>query len=521
MRISQAVKDQIILLYNQNNSINSIHKITRVSNITISKILKAAGCDIKSGNYMAVPIDDEYVNDLYNKGMSTYDIALLIGCSDETIRKKIKKIRSLSDRNKRNKESKDKIRQASLNNWQQSEYISKMKLIVSSAEYKSKMKEVGIRNYDCSLGKWIKSIESKAIISSKLKQLWSTNDYRNKQKIWFGIRSNRLSEGFQKMLSDPIKRSNWIEKVRLNSINNRSKNGWISTSQKQLYYILSDSEITFHEEGDKTKVGPFYVVDCVIPQQQNMLKPLIIEVQGEYWHSLPHVIVKDAQKSPYVRKHTNYDLLYIDELHLASYEVIRSKLATYGLSLRDIKCKPKDLTIRQINESEAQLFYSIFHYTGSVRKGATVYGAFLEDDLVACISYCYPLRIQTVTKLGYKLRDVLEISRMARKTNLVCPNLFSFFINKTIKLLSSDIKCIVSFSDTLYGHTGGVYKASGFKLDGLTSADYYYASMSGKYHKKTIWDRAKRMKMSEADYALKHGLHKIQGKPKARWVYRL
>jgi len=101
----------------------------------------------------------------------------------------------------------------------------------------------------------------------------------------------------------------------------------------------------------------------------------------------------------------------------------------------------------------------------------------------------------------------------------VCKNLSSYLISKSMKLLSKGVKCIISFSDSTYGHTGSVYAASGFKNDGRIDVDYYYASMLGRYHKKTIWDRSKRMKMSETDYANKHCIIKVPTAPKTRWVY--
>jgi hypothetical protein len=96
----------------------------------------------------------------------------------------------------------------------------------------------------------------------------------------------------------------------------------------------------------------------------------------------------------------------------------------------------------------------------------------------------------------------------------------SYLIGRTKKLLPDHIKCIVSFSDSTYGHSGGVYKAAGFVVDGIVPADYYYLSINGKYHKKTIWDKAAKMKMTESDYAAKHNLLKVMGGEKIRWVFR-
>lgn len=517
MAIPECKKSAIIYLYKNNDSIRTISNKTGVSQVTISKILKAAGLEIRKTNYQKLALDPVTINQLYTDGMSTYQIAAQFACSDETIRNIISSIRDTKTRNKLQPESIAKIQIASKNNWQKEEYKQKVQTATNTPEYKAKLREASTKNYETTLGSWIKTAEAKLIISKAAKEKWTDPAYFAKQSIWFQQRGNAITTASIEALKDPIKRRVWLDKIRHNNTN-RNPSGWVSTSQKQLYYILSASKIIYHEEGQDTKVGPFYVVDCIIPKQQSMNKPLIIEVQGEYWHSLPHVMVKDKQKATYVRNHTDYDLLALDELRLNSWNDVTAKLSEYGLHIHTDICKPRDLTIKTITESEASMFYSIFHYTGSIRKGATVFGAYLDDELVAAISYCYPIRAESATRLGYQLKEVMEISRLARRTNLICKNLMSYLIAKTKKMLPNYIKCLISFSDSTYEHTGTTYKASGFTFDGIVEPDYSYVSITGKYHKKTIWDRAKKMKMAEKDYALKHNLIRIQGKAKARWI---
>lgn len=517
MSISDEMTQNVLELYAANNSITSIQKMVGISQPTISKILKNAGVEIRKTNYQTINLDKALINQMYQSGLSTYAIAKELKVSDETIRKLIDEIRTESERNRHSEETKEKIRVSSTQLWQDDEYIKKVKSGTQTEEYKHKLSEAGKRNYHLSLGKWIQTTEAKLIISKKATALWASEVYRAKQEVWYAERGQRLAEAFKLSIQDPIKRQQWIDKLRRAHADRRT-DGWISSPQKQLYYILSTSGINFHEEGQDTKIGPFYTVDCVVPIQQKMRRPLIIEVQGEYWHSLPHVLLKDRQKATYIRKHTDYDLLALDELRLQSFSDLSERLSSYGLQLIGSSCRISDLEIRKINETEAKLFYSVFHYSGTIRKGAIVFGAFLQDVLVAAISYCYPLRRETSMRLELEMREIVEISRLARRTTLTCTNLASFLISKSIKLLPTPVKCIISFSDSTYGHTGGVYKASGFVLDGTIDADYSYISLYGRYHKKTIWDRAKKMKMTEQDYAQKHGLVRVMGLPKTRWV---
>jgi hypothetical protein len=244
-------------------------------------------------------------------------------------------------------------------------------------------------------------------------------------------------------------------------------------------------------------------------------------VQGEYWHELDGVRIRDSQKRTYVRKHTNYDLLELSELDFTSYVAVADKLKSLGLVLPPRSFSTSDLDIRPIDEVSARSFYQTFHYSHSVRKGAVTFGCYINGHLYAAISYTYPIRRQVSTSLGKELRQVMEISRMARATDAVCPNLLSFLIGKTRKLLPSTVDTVISYSDLTYGHGGGVYKAAGFTKDKVIAPDYHYESDVTRYHKKTIWDRSKRMKMTEFDYAAKHGLIRVFTGEKFRWVYRL
>lgn len=521
MNKSEIYREQILDHYQKGLSISKISKLLSISQPTISKVIKQAGIDIRKDNYQKIKLDTKEINRLYDSGMSTYEIAEALKCSDETIRKYVINMRSESERNIKTEEDKLKHKQISTAKWQDEEYRSKVKASTNTQEYKLRLAQAATENYNTTLGKWIQSNEAKNTISSNLKSLWADETYRTKILASIYARLPDMINASKKALSNPAKRAEWIDKIRRNNVVRQTSPGWISTAQKQLYYILQSSKILFHEEGPNTKVGPFYVVDCVIPIQQSMSKPLIIKVQGEYWHSLSHVKIKDRQKETYIRNHTDYDLISLEELHLASFGEVKQKLANYGLDISSIQCSVKDIIIKPIEESQASMFYSIFHYTGSIRKGAIAFGAYYNDELMAAISYCPPIRQEVGKRLGYAPGEIYEISRLSRRTNFICKNLLSYFISQTKKLLPKKVKCLVSYSDATYDHKGTVYKASGFVCDGIVSPDYYYVSINGKYHKKTIWDRAKRMKMNEAEYAAKHNLMKVVSKEKTRWIMEL
>lgn len=524
MAISEQLRQEIVSRYKTeiDLSIAKLSKQIGVSEISISKILKKANVPIRSTNYQRLPLDPVEVNRLYDSGLSTYKLAKMFGCTPTTINRLIVSVRPAMERNRLSSESIDKIAIKSKQLWLDETYRAKVKAGTSTDVYRDKLRATSIANYPSTLGKWMASVEAKAIISQRVRECWTDPKFRQKQEIWFQSRGQNLTAGFKKLLANPERRAKWIDSMRRSSVINRCNTGWISSAQRQLYYILSMSGIEYYEEGANTQVGPFYVVDCIIPKQQTMARSLIVEVQGEYWHSLKHVMIKDRQKASYVRNQTDYDLLTIDELELAPFPQTTAKLASYGLSVTSITCRTDEIMIKQISEADASVFYSIFHYTGTVRKGAITFGAFYDNKLVAAISYTYPLRLESATRLKLAQSEMMEISRLARQTNVVCRNLSGYLIGKSRKLLKTmrpDVKCLLSFADSTHKHRGHVYKVVGFDLDAVLEPDYFYASLLGKFHKKTIWDRSKRMKMTESEYADKHGLIKVHGMPKTRWIY--
>jgi len=81
---------------------------------------------------------------------------------------------------------------------------------------------------------------------------------------------------------------------------------------------------------------------------------------------------------------------------------------------------------------------------------------------------------------------------------------------------------LVSFADTTFNHVGTIYKASNWRLDGEVAPDYWYKDNDGYMcHKKTLWNKASKMCMTESEYCAKYGFVKIRGEKKFRYIYEL
>ena len=135
------------------------------------------------------------------------------------------------------------------------------------------------------------------------------------------------------------------------------------------------------------------------------------------------------------------------------------------------------------------------------------------------------MRQETAIKQGFEYKEILELSRLAINPKYQIKNLASNIIAKSIKYIinsNKNIKCLVSFTDTTFNHIGTVYKASNWKFDGEVNPDYWYIDIDGYVcHKKTLWDKAKKMSMTENEYQTKYNYKKVYGKKKFRFIYKL
>jgi hypothetical protein len=79
---------------------------------------------------------------------------------------------------------------------------------------------------------------------------------------------------------------------------------------------------------------------------------------------------------------------------------------------------------------------------------------------------------------------------------------------------------MIAFSDIGQGHEGTIYKATNWKLDGSIPPDYWYFDEKGlKYHKKSVWNRAKKEGVTEKEYVKNNNLSKIYYPGKIRYLY--
>ncbi len=87
-------------------------------------------------------------------------------------------------------------------------------------------------------------------------------------------------------------------------------------------------------------------------------------------------------------------------------------------------------------------------------------------------------------------------------------------------MLPDNYTTIVAYADKTFNHNGTIYKASNFKLDSIVPADYWYTSKDGwVMHKKTLYNRASNIGLTESDYATKFEYIKTHGDIKYKYIY--
>jgi len=296
-----------------------------------------------------------------------------------------------------------------------------------------------------------------------------------------------------------------------------SQSGKISSIQRPLYQLLGDLGVEYCEEGESTRIG-YYVFDCLVKNPNG--RDILIECQGDYWHSLPEAQSRDRGKFTYIDKYfPEFEVMYVWEHEFCAHDRVRNRLMNkLGISTQEVDFEFSDLVISDsIPSSDINSFLDAYHYIGKGRGGRVV-GAYLGGELVACVVFSAPLRQNIAQQFGQG--KVVELSRLCIHPAYQKRNFGSWFISRALKFLDSCV--VVAYADSTVGHTGAVYRASNFELHHMVPSDYWYVDGDGYVmHKRTLYGRASRMRMIESEFADKYGYVKKFGGSKYCFIKRV
>lgn len=331
---------------------------------------------------------------------------------------------------------------------------------------------------------------------------------------------NHFDDEFSDKMSEIIK-NRWKEDTQFvgKMAVARMNRSTVSKLQLILYSILDDLGVEYYREyedqddDEQCHIG-HHSYDCVIP---NGDKTLVIECQGEYWHSLEHSKINDRLKRTEINKYEQYELKYIWEHEFYCKGRVESLLRYWlGTGHKQEQFNFTDVEIKKVKKSEVELLISKYHYLHSTSRCGYIYGAYLGGELVAACIFSPLSRYN----LPYDKFSTLELSRFCINPKYQKKNFASWMISRCISLLPERFKTIISYADTTFNHDGTMYKASNFELIGQTNCDYWYVGSNGEYlNKHTLYNRARKMKITEREYADRIGYKKIKGLHKNIYRY--
>jgi very-short-patch-repair endonuclease len=371
--------------------------------------------------------------------------------------------------------------------------------------------------------KMFQSEEHRKLVSERNAEWWKDPEYKSKMSAAPWTEEAKLTRHIAQNTPEYLEnqRAKALERFKDEDYKARiaaglarfAESGNRSAPEQQMASILTGLGLKHKAHS----IGP-YTFDFFIEEHN-----LLIEIQGDYWHTLPHHANRDIKKASYIQNNfPNLKLLAIWE-HMFSFEDKVIELIKYHTGITKIEIVQYDLSalvIKEINHKDADVFLDNWHYASHGRTGGHCFGAFLGEKLVTVLKFL-PLGRQNVIQSIENATNPIELARMATHPKYQIKNLVSYCLSRMIKMLPVEFDVIVSYSDKTYNHYGSSYKATNFINDKIVSADYKYVDAAGWVcSKKALYNKARAAHLKEAEFAERFNYVKVYGYEKLRWIYR-
>ena len=149
----------------------------------------------------------------------------------------------------------------------------------------------------------------------------------------------------------------------------------------------------------------------------------------------------------------------------------------------------KNLQVKLVEAKEIKELVERIHYSHSINglKLSYCFGLYHNEELIGGMIYGSLAMRNAYKPYSAEEKDIIELRRLAIIDNTP-KNTESYFIGRTLRWLrkNTDIKKVISYADSYYGHEGTIYKASNFQLVGKTSSGKMFKWNNKLYHDKTI-----------------------------------
>ncbi len=146
--------------------------------------------------------------------------------------------------------------------------------------------------------------------------------------------------------------------------------------------------------------------------------------------------------------------------------------------------------VRLVERKDIRDFIELWHYSHNINGVISDYCFGLYDEystLIGAMIYGRLAMANQHKKYTDNIEDIIELRRLACIDDTP-KNTESYFIGQTLKWLSKNtsIKVVLSYADSEVGHSGIIYKASNFTLEGMTQNQRVIVYQGKQYHDKAI-----------------------------------
>ena len=230
--------------------------------------------------------------------------------------------------------------------------------------------------------------------------------------------------------------------------------------QELVDYLKSivDPEKVFNKDR-KNKLADGREVDVLVEMTD---KKLAIEYDGLYWHSDQYGKNRNYHLSKTEECERNgIQLVHIFENEwLTKKDIVKSRLKSF-LGIYDKTIYARSCLVKEVNKKESREFQEKNHIQGSINSKVN-FGLYHDDKLIS---------LMTFGKCRYNKRYEWELLRFCNKLGYHVPGAAS----KLLKQFEDNYspKSLISYADRRYS-MGKLYHALNFKLDHVSSPDYWY-----------------------------------------------
>lgn len=233
-------------------------------------------------------------------------------------------------------------------------------------------------------------------------------------------------------------------------------------------------EINHYPDFLKTKKGKGKELDFYFPD-----KNIAFEINGVYWHSERFKSKKYHLEKQFKCEENGVKLIHIFE-HFLFYkkDIVFSRIENI-LNLCKNKIYARECEIKYLNKKEKKEFLELNHLQGSCGSSIDL-GLFFKGKLVSIMTF--GKRRLPLNSLSLNNNDY-EMLRFCSKT-------YCHIVGGASKLLSffernHNPKTIVTYADKCWSF-GNLYEKLGFRLDHVSSPNYWYFKKYEVFHRFTF-----------------------------------